>query len=125
MKYKLTIHVDLPGPPCVAQVTYWNGRPSIAVVQLSETGSPPIIQVVLVAMTPNDRRFLNKSGLYMHGDQIVFNLSSLADHDVYAFAAYASNYAGDGPYSAQVTYSGETSEICKPQFACCYQILDM
>ena len=48
--------------------------------------------------------------LYMPGDKLVFNLSSLADHDTYAFAAYASNYAGDGPYSAKVTESGKTNE---------------
>ncbi|KAL5496967.1 hypothetical protein EMCRGX_G013348 [Ephydatia muelleri] len=95
--------IDLPGAPRIAQVTYINNRPSTAVVQLSEKGSPPIIQVALVAMTPNVHWGLNICGLYMPGDKIVFNLSSLADHDTYAFAAYASNYAGDSPYSAQVT----------------------
>eukprot|EP00731_Ephydatia_muelleri_P008677 Em0004g1015a len=97
-----TLPGDLPGAPRIAQVTY-NNRPSTAVVQLSEKGSPPIIQVALVAMTPNVHWGLNICGLYMPGDKIVFNLSSLADHDTYAFAAYASNYAGDSPYSAQVT----------------------
>ena len=120
-KYMFTAHVsDLPGAPRIAQVTYINNRPSTAVVQLSEKGSPPIIQVALVAMTPNVHWGLNISGLYMPGDKIVFNLSSLADHDTYAFAAYASNYAGDSPYSAQVTDDGKTSETFNRQIAYLY-----
>ena len=98
---------DLPGAPNIIRTTYVLGRPYTAEVQLSDVGSPPILEVVLVVKISNAQLFFPMSGSYMPGDYILFNLSGLPDDSSYTFSAYAVNYAGKGPYSTEAT------KVCK------------
>lgn len=98
---------DLPGAPCTPFITYVQGKPYIVEVQLSEKGSPPLIEVVLVVMILNAQWILTMPGPYLPGNHVLFNLSSLPDGSTFIFSAYAVNYAGEGPYSPQVTTSGK------------------
>ena len=98
---------DLPGPPRLSIAR--DSTNLTILVQLSEVGSPPLIQVVLVVTTLNDHWLLTMSGSYLPGDCVPFTLSVLANEGDYMFAAYAVNFAGQGPSSPQTTYPGKTT----------------
>eukprot|EP00731_Ephydatia_muelleri_P012273 Em0006g1167a len=101
----LTETVELPGPP---HLTIASSSTNLTViVQLSEVGSPPLLQVVLVVTTLNTYWLVTKSGPYLPGDHVPFTVNELASRQGYIFAAYTVNYAGPGPSSPQAAYSGK------------------
>ena len=85
----------IPGPPESIEAIETTQTSATLEVQLSLTGTPPLIVIVELTSHPELMCCSNKT-TYTQGDSVRFDLEGLSEGTTYRVTAYARNLAGRG-----------------------------